>query len=89
MQTECMVDMDILILRAVRQILRYSNTFLQDKVAREKSEEDQLIKKLDEINKNKEHVEINKYKDDSSPESVRRHDEGVKVPSESLRGAAG
>ena len=52
-QTECILSMDILTLRALRQILRYSNTYLKDVIEREEEQNRQLDQKLAERQKKK------------------------------------
>ena len=45
-QTECVLEMDILTLRALRQILRYSQTYLKDMLEREEEKDKQLDQKV-------------------------------------------
>jgi len=47
-QTECLLEMDILTLRALRQILRYSKTYLKDLLERQDEKNKQLDAKIAE-----------------------------------------
>merc|ERR1719495_2086662 len=52
-ETECELETDLLILRAMRQILRNSQDYLLDKIARREIEDKILKKKLKEMEKRK------------------------------------